>query len=102
MAYPRNIDHVVFGHYDIVTWFCSPYPDDFIATAGILSKLFVCPRCFKYTPDETAAAGHQVRLLLAFTNPARHYAINEGNIQVALYTRRTKFRYISWMVERTR
>jgi hypothetical protein len=60
MAYLRNIDHVVFGQYDIVTWFHSPYPDEFVPANTLLSKLYVCPRCFKYTTNEKAAAGHQV------------------------------------------
>jgi hypothetical protein len=60
MAYSRNIDHVVFGQYDIVTWFASPYPEDFIPAGAVLPKLFVCPRCFKYTADEIASVGHQV------------------------------------------
>lgn len=63
MAYPRNIDHVVFGQYDIATWFYSPYPEEFVATSEVLSKLFVCPRCFKYTANESASLGHQVRVL---------------------------------------
>jgi len=60
MAYPRNIDHVVFGQYDIVTWFNSPYPPEFVPPNTLLPKLFVCPRCFKYTTNQNAAAGHQV------------------------------------------
>lgn len=60
MALPRNIDHVVFGQYDIVTWFYSPYPEEFVPAGALLPRLFVCPRCFKYTKDETAAGGHQV------------------------------------------
>ena len=60
MALPRNIDHVVFGQYDIVTWFYSPYPEEFVPAGTLLPRLFVCPRCFKYTKDETAAGGHQV------------------------------------------
>lgn len=60
MAYPRNIDHVVFGQYDIVTWYNSPYPDEFVPANSLLSKLYVCPRCFKYTTNQKAASGHQV------------------------------------------
>ena len=61
MAYPRNIDHVVFGQYDIATWFYSPYPEELVpTTSALLPKLFVCPRCFKYSINETAASGHQV------------------------------------------
>jgi hypothetical protein len=60
MAYPRNIDHVVFGHYDIVSWFYSPYPEEFVPPGGLFPKLFVCPRCFKYINDEIAASEHQV------------------------------------------
>src|SRR5277367_1503640 len=64
MALPRYIDHVVFGQYDIVTWFYSPYPEEFVPAGTLLPRLFVCPRCFKYTKDETAAGGHQVIILL--------------------------------------
>jgi hypothetical protein len=62
MAYPRNIDHVVFGQYDIVSWFYSPYPEEFVPAGGLFPKLFVCPQCFKYTNEEKAASGHQVKL----------------------------------------
>jgi hypothetical protein len=62
MAYPRNIDHVVFGQYDIATWFYSPYPEEFVPPSALLPKLFVCPQCFKYTANEPDAAGHQVIL----------------------------------------
>jgi hypothetical protein len=65
MAYPRNIDHVVLGDFDIVTWFYSPYPDDFVPANGLLPRLYVCPKCFKYTAQEEAAAGHQVGSLSA-------------------------------------
>jgi MYST family zinc finger domain len=70
MGYARNIDHVVLGQYDIVTWFGSPYPEEFVPAAGLLPKLYVCPRCFKYTSDVTAASVHQVlrRLLCSFSN----------------------------------
>ena len=61
MALPRNINHVVFGQYDIVTWFYSPYPEEFVPPGTLLPRLFVCPQCFKYTKDETAAGGHQVK-----------------------------------------
>lgn len=66
MALHRNIDHVIFGQYDIVTWFYSPYPEELIPTSGLLPKLYVCPQCFKYTTNETAAAGHQVNLFIWF------------------------------------
>jgi hypothetical protein len=60
MAYPRNIDHVVFGQYDIVTCFALPYPEDLIPAGAVLPNLFVFSRCFKYTADETASVGYQV------------------------------------------
>ena len=86
MTYPRNIDHVVFGQYDIVTWFYSPYPEEFVPTGKFLSKLFVCPRCFKYTANESAASGHQVRaysFIFTLINDYRHFVRDRKAIQVA-------------------
>jgi len=59
MAYPRNVDHVIFGQYDITTWFYSPYPEELVPAGQLTPKLYVCPRCFKYTTIAKAAAGHQ-------------------------------------------
>jgi len=64
MALNRNIDRVIFGQYNIVTWFYSPYPEELAPASGLLPKLYVCPHCFKYTDSETSAAGHQVYIYI--------------------------------------
>jgi histone acetyltransferase MYST1 len=69
MAYSRNIDHVIFGKYDIITWFYSPYPPEQVLAGQLTPKLYVCPRCFKYTTSEKVDASHQVPQFQTYLPP---------------------------------
>ncbi|CAG8584511.1 4923_t:CDS:2 [Diversispora eburnea] len=40
----RNIDVVVFGKYEIETWYYSPFPDEY----KNVKKIYVCQHCLKY------------------------------------------------------
>ncbi|CAG8783171.1 28461_t:CDS:2, partial [Dentiscutata erythropus] len=40
----RNIDAVVFGKYEIATWYYSPFPDEY----KDIKKIYVCQHCMKY------------------------------------------------------
>ncbi|RIB02067.1 acyl-CoA N-acyltransferase [Gigaspora rosea] len=40
----RNIDTVVFGKYEIATWYYSPFPDEY----KDIKKIYVCQHCMKY------------------------------------------------------
>ncbi|BFZ60867.1 K(lysine) acetyltransferase [Saitoella coloradoensis] len=46
----RNVDKVLFGRYEIHTWYRSPYPAELVRHGGV-PYLHVCPLCFKYTTD---------------------------------------------------
>ncbi|CAG8541771.1 12369_t:CDS:2 [Gigaspora margarita] len=40
----RNIDAVVFGKYEIATWYYSPFPEEY----KDIKKIYVCQHCMKY------------------------------------------------------
>lgn len=40
----KNIQSIIFGRYDMATWYFSPYPDDYCGE----EKLHICERCLKY------------------------------------------------------
>ena len=92
MAMQRNIDHVLFGQYDIVTWFYSPYP--IAPSTSLLPKLYVCPQCFKYTANETSAAAHQVTST-QYRPYIRHYANDKTSLQGALFTVNGTLKFIN-------
>jgi hypothetical protein len=78
----RNVREVVLGNLCFETWYFSPYPDNIIkgprakstdtavqnlTTLGgdgikqdgiVCERLYVCPLCFRYTPDEVNYAQH--------------------------------------------
>ena len=51
----KNINSIVFGKYDIDTWYFSPYPGK-CATA---EKIFVCEFCLKYMRKQKTYVRHQ-------------------------------------------
>jgi hypothetical protein len=57
----KDITTVVLGSYIIQPWYASSYPkksvDEACASHG---RIYVCERCFKYTPDTSRFVGHQV------------------------------------------
>ncbi|ODQ49614.1 hypothetical protein SAICODRAFT_10637 [Saitoella complicata NRRL Y-17804] len=55
----RNVDKVIFGRYEIQTWYRSPYPAELVTPGGV-PYLHVCPLCFKYTIDGEPLRKHIV------------------------------------------
>lgn len=51
----RNIERIVFGEYQIDTWYYSPYPEEY----GLLKTLFVCEHCLKYMKHAKTLAAHE-------------------------------------------
>ena len=50
----RNIERLVFGEYQIDTWYYSPYPDEY----GQLKTLYVCEYCLKYMKHAKSLEAH--------------------------------------------
>ena len=52
----RNIGAVVFGLYEIDTWYYSPFPDEY----KYLEKVYFCERCMKYMKMKETWGRHMV------------------------------------------
>ncbi|CAG8624271.1 5623_t:CDS:2 [Paraglomus brasilianum] len=51
----RNVDTIVFGKYEIETWYYSPYPDEY----SNVKKLYVCEKCMKYMKGKEVYGRHE-------------------------------------------
>jgi hypothetical protein len=54
---PRNINSIIFGLYEIGTWYHSPYPEEYGLEAD---KMYVCEHCLKYMREEITFRIHKV------------------------------------------
>lgn len=52
------IKTIVFGRYELDTWYHSPYPEEYAR----LGRLYVCEFCLKYMKSQTILRRHMVRL----------------------------------------
>ncbi|RUS22668.1 hypothetical protein BC937DRAFT_88003 [Endogone sp. FLAS-F59071] len=55
----RNVGSIVFGKYEIATWYYSPYPDEY---GDAVDKLWICEFCMKYMKEEMGLRVHRVRI----------------------------------------
>lgn len=53
------IKTIVFGRYELDTWYHSPYPEEYAR----LGRLYMCEFCLKYMKSQTILRRHMVRLL---------------------------------------
>ena len=51
---PRNPAAIVFGRYEVETWYSSPFPQEYAR----LPKLFFCEFCRKYTKSRAVLDRH--------------------------------------------
>jgi histone acetyltransferase MYST1 len=51
----RNIEKIVFGEYEINTWYFSPYPEEY----GQASLLYICEFCLKYMRKHKTILHHK-------------------------------------------
>lgn len=57
---------IVFGRYELDTWYHSPYPEEYAR----LGRLYMCEFCLKYMKSQTILRRHMVRFLLSpFSHP---------------------------------
>lgn len=55
--YGRNVRSVVLGDILITPWYSSLYREERVGS-GVVDRLFICPRCFKYTDQDTFHVAH--------------------------------------------
>ncbi|RUS34865.1 myst histone acetyltransferase [Jimgerdemannia flammicorona] len=53
----RNINSIIFGKYEIATWYYSPYPDEY---GDAVDKLWICEFCMKYMKEEAGLRMHRI------------------------------------------
>lgn len=51
------IKTILFGRYELDTWYHSPYPEEYAR----LGRLYVCEFCLKYMKSQTILRRHMVR-----------------------------------------
>lgn len=56
------IKTIVFGRYELDTWYHSPYPEEYAR----LGRLYMCEFCLKYMKSQTILRRHTVCLFLFF------------------------------------
>lgn len=52
------IKTILFGRYELDTWYHSPYPEEYAR----LGRLYVCEFCLKYMKSQTILRRHMVRV----------------------------------------
>lgn len=56
------IKTIVFGRYELDTWYHSPYPEEYAR----LGRLYMCEFCLKYMKSQTILRRHMVCQFLLF------------------------------------
>lgn len=54
------IKTILFGRYELDTWYHSPYPEEYAR----LGRLYVCEFCLKYMKSQTILRRHMVRVTI--------------------------------------
>lgn len=60
------IKTIVFGRYELDTWYHSPYPEEYAR----LGRLYMCEFCLKYMKSQTILRRHMVRQLFSMEGSA--------------------------------
>jgi hypothetical protein len=55
-----NIKYIIFGMYEIGTWYNSQYPEEY---GRNLDRMYICEHCLKYMLEETTLRIHKVDLV---------------------------------------
>lgn len=59
------IKTILFGRYELDTWYHSPYPEEYAR----LGRLYVCEFCLKYMKSQTILRRHMVKISLFANEP---------------------------------
>lgn len=78
------IKTIVFGRYELDTWYHSPYPEEYAR----LGRLYMCEFCLKYMKSQTILRRHMVKVFLRVSEINPMYfplAISAMRLRVLLY-----------------
>ena len=53
----KNIEQIIFGSFEINTWYFSPYPEEY----GNQKLLYICENCLKYMKKKKSIMKHQTK-----------------------------------------
>ncbi|KAM9392113.1 histone acetyltransferase KAT7-like isoform 1-T1 [Pholidichthys leucotaenia] len=70
------IKTIVFGRYEIDTWYHSPYPEEYAR----LGRLYMCEFCLKYMKSQTILRRHMAKCV--WKHPPGDEIYRKGNISV--------------------
>ncbi|CAL8305366.1 unnamed protein product [Merluccius merluccius] len=70
------IQSIVFGRYELDTWYHSPYPEEYAR----LGKLYMCEFCLKYMKSQTILRRHMVKCV--WKHPPGDEIYRKANISV--------------------
>ncbi len=65
------IKTILFGRYELDTWYHSPYPEEYAR----LGRLYVCEFCLKYMKSQTILRRHMVRVQERLKTQSLSYTI---------------------------
>ncbi|KAI9490623.1 acyl-CoA N-acyltransferase [Zychaea mexicana] len=54
---PRNVEKIIYGRYQIGTWYYSPYPSEY---GDKVEELFICEHCLRYTVEDSQLRAHKL------------------------------------------
>jgi hypothetical protein len=67
---PINIKSIIFGRYEIGTWYNSQYPEEY---GRNLDRMYICEHCLKYMLEESTLRVHKV-------GHGQRYAVTAGPV----------------------
>ncbi|XP_055123604.1 histone acetyltransferase KAT7-like [Symphalangus syndactylus] len=70
------IKAIAFGHYDLDTWYHSPYPEEYAR----LGRLYMCEFCLKYMKSQTILHRHMAKCV--WKHPPGDEIYRKGSISV--------------------
>ncbi|XP_067333130.1 histone acetyltransferase KAT7-like isoform X6 [Channa argus] len=70
------IKTIVFGRYELDTWYHSPYPEEYVR----LGRLYMCEFCLKYMKSQTILRRHMAKCV--WKHPPGDEIYRKGNISV--------------------
>lgn len=76
------IKTIVFGRYELDTWYHSPYPEEYAR----LGRLYMCEFCLKYMKSQTILRRHMVRSLFHCSLIWTWFSVLELKRKFSIYT----------------
>lgn len=70
------IKTIIFGRYELDTWYHSPYPEEYAR----LGRLYMCEFCLKYMKSQTILRRHMVSNYPLYAFATRGFSELEGSL----------------------